>query len=429
MNQKKIFILAAALFITACAGGVRKKGKPFVIMHPRNPALDRIFQKIGKEFQAAHPHLKVELQPAYATGFYSKILTAMAGGSAPDVFYMTGKAVTDFGQRGTLADLGPFIEKDNFPLGDIPPQALDEIGINSGNIFALPLTGGASALFYNKDLFERCGLAEPDNKWTWKEYLQAAKKLTIDEDKDGRPDVIGTSSDLTYWAGMLPWIWAAGGDLLSLDGNQCTVGSEQAAVAVQFHLDLINKHKVTVNESSLSTTGTSSELFSTGKVAMMVTLPWAIWEMASTGRKNKLNIALPPAGPQKRISRYTGEAVVIWAGSKYKEEAWDFLKRITSAAVGNELVKRYWQSTRLSVLQSSVFQNPDTEFREEILYKVLVNSRSLPDMRKLGGQDGIIRDIWNNEMTLCIKDGKSAAAALLEIQHKLNAELHNYKSK
>ena len=79
-------------------------------------------------------------------------------------------------------------------------------------------------LYYNKDLFDKAGVAYPTNDWTWNDMLAAAKKLTLDTNKDGKIDQWGfaVNNIVWVWAGF---VWGNGGDILSPDRKSacCTI--------------------------------------------------------------------------------------------------------------------------------------------------------------------------------------------------------------
>ena len=63
-----------------------------------------------------------------------------------------------------------------------------------GEYYGLPYRSTLYSLYYNKDLFDKKGIAYP-TKITWDEYLELARQLTYEED--------GTQ----YWGGfMADWL-------------------------------------------------------------------------------------------------------------------------------------------------------------------------------------------------------------------------------
>lgn len=57
------------------------------------------------------------------------------------------------------------------------PQSLINLYSYQGNVYGLPKDFDTIALF-NKDLFDKAGVAYPDDTWTSDTLTEAAKKLT-----------------------------------------------------------------------------------------------------------------------------------------------------------------------------------------------------------------------------------------------------------
>ena len=59
---------------------------------------------------------------------------------------------------------------------------------NQDHYYAVPFALVNTVLYFNKDMFDAAGIAYPTDDWTWEEFREAAKKLTIDKNGDGTPD-------------------------------------------------------------------------------------------------------------------------------------------------------------------------------------------------------------------------------------------------
>lgn len=132
------------------------------------------FKTLADGFHKAHPNITVKLKE-YSADDYDKQLTAdISAGAQPDVFPMKNlqKYYTYGHESGGLADLSSIADsyKDNKYI-DVSQYKLD------GKYFAMPYRSDAWVLFYNKDMFKKAGVAEPNAKWTWDDYTKAAAEL------------------------------------------------------------------------------------------------------------------------------------------------------------------------------------------------------------------------------------------------------------
>ncbi|CAG7643247.1 ABC transporter substrate-binding protein [Paenibacillus allorhizosphaerae] len=72
------------------------------------------------------------------------------------------------------------IKKHNIDLSRFEPQALEAIkaATRSNDLVALPYTQNFSALYYNKDIFDKFAVPYPKDGMTWQEAAELARKVT-----------------------------------------------------------------------------------------------------------------------------------------------------------------------------------------------------------------------------------------------------------
>ena len=134
--------------------------------------------QIVKDFKAKNPSINVSLTPAPTNDFYTKLQTAIAGGSAPDVSGAQGWAWQTFAAKGTLATLDSYIKRDNF---DAPWPDLELVKTHTvwnGERYLVPLQIGVMLMLYAKKPFQDAGIPFPTADWTFEDFLSIAQKLT-----------------------------------------------------------------------------------------------------------------------------------------------------------------------------------------------------------------------------------------------------------
>jgi multiple sugar transport system substrate-binding protein len=227
MVPRKVAIaLAATLALTlaGCSSSSGSPGNPAPAAGSQD-AVDAALQKGGTitywswtpqaekqvaEFQKEFPNVKVNLVNA-GTGntHYTKLQNAIkAGSGAPDVAQIEYQAMPQFALTGALADLNQYgfssFEK------DYTPSTWNSVKVNNG-IYGLPQDSGPMALFYNKQVFDKYGIAVPK---TWDEYLAAARKLHA---ADPAKYITSDNGDAGFTTSM---IWQAGGKPFTSDGGK-----------------------------------------------------------------------------------------------------------------------------------------------------------------------------------------------------------------
>jgi multiple sugar transport system substrate-binding protein len=169
-------------------------------------------------FEKEYPKVKVNLVNA-GTGNdqYTKLQNAVkAGSGGPDVAQIEYQALPQFALPGSLVDLNQYgfgtFQK------DYTPSTWSSVTVGSG-LYGLPQDSGPMALFYNKDDFDKYGIAVPK---TWDEYLDAAKKLHA---ADPTKFITSDSGDAGFTTSM---IWQAGGHPFSTDGRNVKINLDDA---------------------------------------------------------------------------------------------------------------------------------------------------------------------------------------------------------
>ena len=148
------------------------------------------------KFEAENPNVDVRMQIIPWGTYYDKLTLSLAYGGAPEVFIMHAARLPEFAAFDTLAPLSPLFTSPQPPL---KPEAFAPVpwraSFYNGKQLALPLDVHPLGLYYNTELFEKAGIVDAAGKAkpprTLDEFLDAARKLTKDTNRDGRPDQWG----------------------------------------------------------------------------------------------------------------------------------------------------------------------------------------------------------------------------------------------
>ena len=273
--------------------------------------------KIAEEFMKTHPEIKVEIESVPFSDYFTKLKTLIAGGQAPDVVTLNIENMAAFADLGALAELEPFISRDGYDLGQYYESTLGMSQYN-GKQYGLPASFSTVVLFYNKDLFDKAGLAYPDSTWTWDDMLEAAAKLTIDEGDDGVVDQFGYAT--AWWPLSL---YMAGADVFNADKTRCALTEPAAIEGLQAMVDLALKYKVAPSRSDLASRS-DWDMFMAGRLAMFPVGPWGIAPFQGI-TTFKWDIADMP-GLKQQATFLFGNAMAITSESKKKDAAWEYLK-------------------------------------------------------------------------------------------------------
>ncbi|MGW3568973.1 ABC transporter substrate-binding protein [Streptomyces sp. NPDC000941] len=201
--------------------------------------------------------VKVEQTSVPPASLVPKVLRQASSRTLPDLLMLDNPDLQQIAQTGALIPLDRFsIDSSGFAKGIL------SAGTHEGKVYGLAPYVSTVALFYNKDMLAKAGVAVPR---TWGELKKAAAELT-------RPGRYGMAVDANAtfegtWQ-FLPFLWSNGGDERRLD-------TPQAAQALQLWVDLVKSGSM--SKSVLNWTQADvHDQFIAGRTAMMVNGPWRI---------------------------------------------------------------------------------------------------------------------------------------------------------
>ena len=128
-------------------------------------AWDATFFERQKQFDALfmqrHPNIEIKGENTAWGDLRQKYLTLAAGGALPDISYIHFSWAQQMIKAGLLKSLDDYIaaEKD-FKLEDFFPASLPSYQ-RDGKLWVVPYDEGPMILYYNKDLFDKAGVAYP----------------------------------------------------------------------------------------------------------------------------------------------------------------------------------------------------------------------------------------------------------------------------
>jgi ABC-type glycerol-3-phosphate transport system substrate-binding protein len=111
-------------------------------------------------------------------GDLAKILV---GGQVPDIIQSHSGLLSTYQSLGAASDLGELVKRNNLDLNRFEPAILNSLKDDKGRLLALPYGINMTALFYNKDIFDKQGVPYPKDGMTWEQVIELSKKVTFSE--------------------------------------------------------------------------------------------------------------------------------------------------------------------------------------------------------------------------------------------------------
>jgi multiple sugar transport system substrate-binding protein len=216
---------------------------------------------LKKAFEKENPNVTLKITDIPEDSYVTKMDTALAAGSPPDIGWVYERRWL---KAGRVLPLDDVIEANQIDLSALNENALAGCSYE-GNIYCLGSYTGAVMLFYNKDLFDEAGL----------DYPSATKPMSIDEYADIAAQLTKPNEDLSkhVFGGTAnpPFWWEDTGTHFSEDGRTIEgFVNDSSTVHTYDVLTTMVRDHVAPSESDFQFFG-NTEILATGQLAMSIT--------------------------------------------------------------------------------------------------------------------------------------------------------------
>ncbi len=406
MKKRIIFLFsAAALLVTTgfgCQGLSQQQvaaTKPITLEYwTVFDDVDALQAQIAK-YKAERPYLTINLKQLTAGELYPRLLEALAEDHGPDIisvrnrwmrFYQPKLAamppgVSDTTVRVEKTTLGTQTIVNTVPQ-TLPTalqvdkeyvQAVKNDVIVDGKIYGLPLSLENMALFYNKDLLDKAGVAEPPKNW--EEFQAAVKKLTKFDKKTGKilqsGAAMGTGNNIPGFEDILYILFRQSNlSFVSKTGlaafqSGAPNQANPAISVMNFYTDFANSARDTYtwNEEM----GNALDQFVNGSLAFF--FGYSYHYPVIKARAPQLNVSILPMlqlNPEQPVNAANYWVQTVTDKSKNKNEAWGLLNFLTHSKTTKDYLD---QSSRPSALRTYIAGQLDNTELYPFVSQVLIS--------------------------------------------------------
>lgn len=368
MKRSSLFLLVVTLVLTSMVvlPLVSAAPKTLVFWHYLN---DRhpLLQEMAKQYETS-TGVKVDIQlfPGDQE-VEQKIEAAIQAGTAPDIYTTNGSAdAAKITAKARWIKAGGMLNLDQYVAGDWRKNYIDSLlgnitfvsgnqfGVESG-LYGLPLDAVNMQILYNKELFKKAGIDPNNPPKTWKEFIDAGKKLKA-------AGITPFAAGFGTWLGISLWevyAWNIMGQdgMLSAQNEGKRFTDKNWAKTFQLFADMRDTGML-ANGIATWDNPDAERLFAQGKVAMMYNGSWTFGVLKSTNPELIPNVGamMPPSAGKYPVYIQGGYGAVlaINASSANKEEAVNFLKWITGPAQQAKYAKESFNLPASSVVTKKV---------------------------------------------------------------------------
>ncbi|RZU34848.1 ABC-type glycerol-3-phosphate transport system substrate-binding protein [Streptomyces sp. BK022] len=171
---------ALLLLLAGCSSGGQKGGGPVTLRfqslawQQESVAANK---ELVREWNAAHPDVRVEYVQGNWDGVHDQLLTSFEGGEAPDVIHDASDDLADFAYGGDLADLSGLLPARL--TSDIPQRSWQATTFGKG-VYGVPFLQEPRVLIANSAWLRKAGvrIPTPEHPWSWAEFREITARLS-----------------------------------------------------------------------------------------------------------------------------------------------------------------------------------------------------------------------------------------------------------
>lgn len=247
------------------------------------------FKGVIQEFEEQNPNIDINDQYVSYDEYLTKMNTLAAAGDLPEVFNLPENNVYEWGEKGSIADLTSMFEN----AGIDPYERFVDASMfyTDDHLWSVGYSVVCMSLLYNKSMLEEAGIefpsSDPNEAWTWDEYVEAAKKLTKDSSGKTPNDEGFDKDDIVVYGTMMPSRYTSYIPLLNSNGSGITDESgTELLIAEEDGIEVIQKiADLSLKEYCAPTNAIAADAFSdsptmlmNGQLGMYIDGAWAINE-------------------------------------------------------------------------------------------------------------------------------------------------------
>ncbi len=291
-----------------------------------------------ERFAARYPNVKVVPMfgsamngwGEYSNSFFNEI----AAGTNIDVFATAIEGFEEVAGNGLLLNLDSLVQENPDAAAvfdEIEPNLLAGMRSRvSGELNYFPTEWNNIVVFYNQDMFDEAGIAYPADDWTWNDFRETAKALTVRDD-NGNVTRFGFALPGGNF-GLQPWLLTNNTGYLDRSWTEVTVTQPEFRESLQFMHDLIH---VDGSTAAFEVPGFQDDKLGAGLLAMSTAGHWPTNGLKAAGIEN-LGVANFPRNKSNSTVFGIG-GVGVTTASDNPDLAWEFVLELTGEVYQQEL--------------------------------------------------------------------------------------------
>lgn len=314
-----------------------------------DPLQQPAYAACAEQFMARYPYITIAIEQTDWPEYWENLDQQLVDGTAPDVFVNHTTRLSDMAAAGYLTDIQPLVQRDGL-VDSIFIGRLPRLWIRAGVRYGLPKDWDTIALVYNKALLDQSGVSlEELNTLDWNpqnggSFELALARLTVDAAGNNALSPAFDAQNVVHYGltmadkdgggafGHQQWSYlAASNGFVFTDylyANRYHYDDPDLIDTMTWYQRLINELGYHTPFAQIKEAG-GQALFLAGKAALIADGSWTISQYVEQA-PFAVGFARLPIGPAGRKSMLNGLADSIWSGTAHPEEAWQWVRYLSS---------------------------------------------------------------------------------------------------
>jgi len=401
---------------------------------------DTMLESMAKKFQQKHPNIKVKIKSmserrlSVSDEEIKKFNAEIMSGKASDLICLEGLPYKKYIDKNIFADISEIISRDStFDMNQLYKNIIEACKYK-GKLYSMPVSFTFDALQADGALTDAQGIKLEGDNWTWETFAEAARKASGDKNGDGKTDIYGLAKEDPLK--LFEYIFSSSmKQYVDMENKQCHFDSEE-------FIELLEMVKVLSSKDVMHSTLDYDALFqgsSRGTIGFsfiedMNNFAYAV-SKSMLGDKAEVH-AMPLSG-EDMPRTFDATMYAISSSSELKEEAWEFIKFMTSDETfgrnnpinknaSEKMLKEMMKSETSSVLMVS----DESGKTKTINIGPLTNDQyehiklTIASLGQLNDYNLQLKAIIEGELKSYLNDQRSAEDVAKLIQNRVNIYLN-----
>ena len=314
-----LVVVMGAAMLVGCGGkkGETKDGKTEITLGYWDKNQKVAMENLKEAYEKSQDKVTVKLQLTPYKEYWNKLEASATGGTAPDVFWVNVLHLDSYLDGQILADITDAVKGSD--INDGFAKVLVNNYVRDGKNYAVPKDFDTNALWYNKELFDKAGVAYPTDDMTYEDLKALCKEL-----KDKLPKgVYPFACPVDFQTWYYQTVYANGGYILNEDATATGYDDPKTQEGIQCWIDMINEGYA---PSAAALAETSADaMFEGQQVAMSFAGSYMVPQYVQNDViTDKIDCVEIPSFNGKEANCINGLGYAVYSQSKNIEAATDF---------------------------------------------------------------------------------------------------------